>query len=77
MAHQLHDINTRMDGENGIPDTEPSTVIARLDELAAWQPDNEAEWCGSDSWQWQDTIRELRRRVAKSYAVIGPGEPAS
>ncbi|MDT0433208.1 hypothetical protein [Streptomyces doudnae] len=39
-------------------------VIARLDELAAWQPVDEAEWCDSDSWIWQDTIRELRRRVA-------------
>ncbi|MFF7880679.1 hypothetical protein ACH40F_09675 [Streptomyces sp. NPDC020794] len=76
-AHQLHDIKRRLEGGTGIPDTETSTVIARLDELAAWQPDDEAEGCGSDSWQWQDTIRKLRWRVARSHAVTGPGEPAS
>ncbi|MFG2883440.1 hypothetical protein ACGFYV_14250 [Streptomyces sp. NPDC048297] len=76
-AHRLHEIKRRLDRGSGIPDTETSTVIARLDELAAWQPVDEAEWCGSDSWQWQDTIRELRRRVARSHAMTGPDEPAS
>ncbi|MET7716284.1 hypothetical protein [Streptomyces sp. NPDC005407] len=76
-AHQLHDIKWRLDGESGIPGTEISTVIAGLDDLAACQPGDAAEWCSSDSWQWQDTIRELRRRVARSHAVVGPGEPAS
>ncbi|MEU9404118.1 hypothetical protein AB0E08_00180 [Streptomyces sp. NPDC048281] len=76
-AHQLHYIKRRLDREDGNADTETSTVSARLDELAAWQPDDEAEWCGSDSWQWQDAIRELTRRVARSHAVTDPGEPAS
>ncbi|MCC9710684.1 hypothetical protein E4N62_38870 [Streptomyces sp. MNU76] len=76
-AHQLHDIKRRLDGESGNPGTETSTVIARLDDLAACQPGDETEWCSSDSWQWQDTIRELRRRVARSHAVVGPGEPVS
>ncbi|MEV6944534.1 hypothetical protein AB0N07_21500, partial [Streptomyces sp. NPDC051172] len=75
-AHQLHDIKRRLDRGTGIPDIETSMVIASLEELAAWQADDEAEWCGSDSLQWQDAIRELRRRVARSDAVT-PGEPAS
>ncbi|MGW0579368.1 ATP-binding cassette domain-containing protein [Streptomyces sp. NPDC002920] len=71
-AHQLHDIKWRLDGGSGIPGAQTSTVIARLDELAPWQSTDEAEWCSSDSWQWRDTIRELRRRVARSHAVTGP-----
>ncbi|MFG3019295.1 hypothetical protein ACGFZQ_12220 [Streptomyces sp. NPDC048254] len=65
-AHRLHDMKGRLDGGSEIPDTEISTVIDRLDELADWQPTDQDEWCGSDSWQWQDTIRERRRRVASS-----------
>jgi hypothetical protein len=76
-AHRLHDIKWRLDRESGVPGPATSTVLARLDELMAWQSADEAEWCSSDSWQWQDTIRELRRRVARSHAVVGPGEPAS
>ncbi|MFM9622668.1 hypothetical protein ACKI14_32535 [Streptomyces turgidiscabies] len=76
-AHRLHDIKRRLDHGSGTPDTASSTMIARLDELAAWQLDDEGEWCGSDSWQWQDTIRELRRRAARSHAVTSPGEPTS
>ncbi|MFI6019023.1 hypothetical protein ACIBCP_15530 [Streptomyces sp. NPDC051287] len=76
-AHQVHDIKRQLDRENGNADTDTSTVGARLDELAAWQPADQDEWSGSDSWQWQDTIRELRRRVARSHAVTDPVEPAS
>jgi hypothetical protein len=76
-AHHLHDIKRRLDGESGIPDAETSTVMTRLDELAAWQPVDEDQWCSSGSWQWQDTIRELRRRAARSHAVTGPGEQIS
>ncbi|MFJ1911126.1 hypothetical protein ACIOGX_04205 [Streptomyces sp. NPDC088147] len=46
-------------------DTETSTVITRLEELAAWSPVDEEQWRGSDSWQWRDTIRELRRKVTR------------
>ncbi|MFE7572650.1 hypothetical protein ACFU76_37905 [Streptomyces sp. NPDC057539] len=77
VAHQLHDTKRRLDRGTGNPDAETSTMIARLDELAAWQPENEAEWCGSDSWQWQDTIRDLRRGAARSHAVTSPGELTS
>ncbi|WP_326769337.1 hypothetical protein OG978_36560 [Streptomyces sp. NBC_01591] len=76
-AHRLHDIKWRLDGKSGIPDTDTCTVIPRLEELAAWQPVDEEQWCSSGSWQWQDTIRELGRRAARSHAVTGPGEPAS
>ncbi|MFI8874109.1 hypothetical protein [Streptomyces sp. NPDC055243] len=76
-AHQLHDTKRRFDRGTGTSETEISTVIARLDELVAWQPESEAEWCGSDSRQLQDTIRELRRRVASSHTKTVPGEPAS
>ncbi|MFJ9372903.1 hypothetical protein [Streptomyces sp. NPDC101455] len=76
-AHRLHDIKRRLDSESDISDTETSTVMTRLDELAAWQPVDQDEWCSSDSWQWQDTIRELRRRGARAQAVNGPGEPNS
>ncbi|MGW0844603.1 hypothetical protein ACWD26_31600 [Streptomyces sp. NPDC002787] len=76
-AHRLHDIKWRLDGRSGISDTDTSMVITRLEELAAWQPVDEEQWCSSDSWQWQDIIRELRRKAARSHAVTGPGESAS
>lgn len=76
-AHRLHDIKWRLDGRSGTPDTDTFTVITRLEELADWQPLDEEQWCSSDSWQWQDTIRQLRREVARSHALTGPGEPAS
>lgn len=76
-AHRLHDIKWRLDGESGIPDTDTSTVITCLDELAVWEPADEEQWCSSDSWQWHDTICELRRRAARSHAVTGPSEPTS
>ncbi|MET7367654.1 hypothetical protein ABZS61_17715 [Streptomyces sp. NPDC005566] len=69
-AHQLHDIKQRLDGMSGIPDTDTSTVINRLEELVAWSPVDEEQWCGSDSWQWQDIIRELRRQVSR-YGIDG------
>ncbi|WP_406135323.1 hypothetical protein [Streptomyces sp. NBC_01089] len=69
-AHQLHDIKKRLDGGTGVADTETSTVITRLEELAAWSPVDEEQWRGSDSWQWQDTIRELRRKVSR-YGIGG------
>ncbi|MBT2400850.1 hypothetical protein J7E89_34120, partial [Streptomyces sp. ISL-100] len=76
-AHRLHDIKRRLDGTSGTPDTDISTVITHLAELAAWQPVDEQQWCSSDSWQWQGTIRGLRRKAERSHAVTGPGEPAS
>lgn len=76
-ARQLHNIKRRLDGETGLPGTDTSTVTVRLAELVAWQPAEDAEWLVSDSRQWQDTIRELRRRVARAHAVTGPGELAS
>ncbi|MFC9454466.1 hypothetical protein [Streptomyces sp. NPDC056983] len=45
-------------------------MITRLEELAAWSPVDEEQWCGSDSWQWQDIIRELRRKVSR-YGMDG------
>ncbi|WP_371096469.1 hypothetical protein [Streptomyces sanglieri] len=68
-AHRLHDVKERLDSQTGVPDSDPSAVIARLDELATWQPVDEAEWCSSDSWQWQETVRELTRMAARSHAV--------
>ncbi|MFD5205323.1 hypothetical protein ACFWNF_00030 [Streptomyces anulatus] len=65
-AHQLHGIKQRL----GIPDTDTSAVINRLEELVAWSPVDEEQWCGSDSWQWQDIIRELRRKVSR-YGIDG------
>jgi hypothetical protein len=44
-------------------------VIACLDELVTWQSADEAEWCSSDAWQWQETVRELTRMAARSHAV--------
>ncbi|MFJ9582677.1 hypothetical protein [Streptomyces acidicola] len=76
-THQLHYIRWRLDGDSGIPDTDTSTVITRLDELAVWQPAGEEQWCGGDSWQWQDAIRERRRRAARSHVVTGPDEQTS
>ncbi|MGW9120338.1 hypothetical protein ACWGRV_27630 [Streptomyces sp. NPDC055663] len=71
-AHRLHDIKGRLDSQTGIPDSDTSAVIARLDELAAWQPVDEAEWCSSDSWRWQETVHELTRMAARSHAVTRP-----
>ncbi|MEU8507447.1 hypothetical protein AB0C40_22500 [Streptomyces brevispora] len=65
-AHRLHDIKRRLDGKSAAPDSDTSTGIAHLDQLAAWQPVDEEQWCSSDSWQWQDTIRELQRKAARS-----------
>lgn len=64
-AHRLHGIKRWLDGKSEVPDTDTSTMITHLEELAAWQPVDEEQWCGSDSWQWQDIIRELRRKVAR------------
>jgi hypothetical protein len=76
-AHRLHDIKRRLEGGTRTPDTDSSTVSARLEELAAWQPVDGEQWCSSDSWQWQDTIRELRHKAGRSHAATGPGAPAS
>ncbi|WP_307534538.1 hypothetical protein [Streptomyces sp. V3I8] len=76
-AHRLHNIKRTLDGKGGISGTDASTMITHLEELAAWQPVDEEEWHGSDSWQWQDTVREFRRKVARSHTVTGPGEPVS
>ncbi|MFE3251052.1 hypothetical protein [Streptomyces sp. NPDC059209] len=57
-AHRLHDIKGRLESETGIPNSDTSAVNA-LDELVAWQPVDEAEWCNSDSWQWQNIVYEL------------------
>lgn len=73
----MHDIERWLDGKSEAPETDTSTLITQLEELAAWQPVDGNQWCGSDSWQWQDTIRELRYKVARSRAVTSPGEPAS
>ncbi|MFC9856155.1 MULTISPECIES: hypothetical protein [unclassified Streptomyces] len=71
-AHRLHDVKERLDSQTGVPDSDPSAVIACLDELATWQPVDEAEWCSSDSWQWQESVRELTRMAARSHAVTRP-----
>ncbi len=71
-AHRLHDVNERLDSQTGVPDSDPSAVIACLDELATWQPVDEAESCSSDSWQWQETVRDLTRMAATSPAVTRP-----
>jgi hypothetical protein len=76
-AHRLHNIKRSLDGTSEVSGTDASTMITYLEELAAWQPIDEEEWYGSDSWQWQGTIRELRRKVARSHAVTSPGAPAS
>ncbi|MER5986167.1 hypothetical protein [Streptomyces sp. NPDC001787] len=46
----MHDIKWRIHGRRGIPDTEPSMVITRLEELPTWQPVDHEQWCSSDSW---------------------------
>ncbi|MFJ8449821.1 hypothetical protein [[Kitasatospora] papulosa] len=71
-AHRSHDVKERLDNQTGVPDADHSAVIARLDELATWQPADEAEWCSSDAWQWQETVRELTRMAARSHAVTRP-----
>lgn len=76
-AHRLHGIKRPLCGTSGTPDTDISTVVTRLAELAVWQPVDEQRWCGSDSWQWQGTIRELSRKTERSHAVTGSGDPAS
>ncbi|WP_307659827.1 hypothetical protein [Streptomyces sp. V1I1] len=76
-AHRLHDIRRRLDGRSGTPDIDTSTLSAHLEELAAWEPADEEEWCSSDSWQWLGAIRELRRKAERSHAVTSTGEPAS
>lgn len=68
-AHRLHDVRERLDSQAGVPGSDPSAVIACLDELATWQPVDEAEWCSSDCWHRQERVRELTRTAAVSHAV--------
>ncbi|MEU2681999.1 hypothetical protein ABZ638_34525 [Streptomyces sp. NPDC007107] len=71
-ANRLHDIKEQLDNQTGVPDADPSAVIARLDELAAWQPVDEADWRTSDFWQWQETVPEVTRMAARSPTVTRP-----
>ncbi|MFD4172819.1 hypothetical protein [Streptomyces anulatus] len=71
-AHRLHDIKEQLDNQTGVPGADPSPVIARLDELATWQPVDEAEWRTSDFWQWQETVREVTRMAVRFPVVTRP-----
>jgi hypothetical protein len=69
----LHDVIRQLDGGRRNRDTtDTGTVISHLEELAAWQPIDEEEWCTSDSWRWRDTVRELRRKAEMALRHEAP-----